>query len=99
MTSKELGLILITTLLIFIRMSYSNPCNTVYICCKKIDFDCVEYCEPIEECPGDLLENTTSNSNDLEGINRDFFHFKVCRRGYTIINGMCKRILTTKKVK
>lgn len=100
MTSRERGLILITILIFFVHLSHLlNRCNTVYICCKKVDIDCVEYCDPFEECPDDLfMDNTTSMSDVLTGEEKDngsgtgLLNAKSCRRGFRIVNGVCKRV-------
>jgi hypothetical protein len=89
--AKQQGLLIIVLLIFFLRTfansnsGESNPdatkCYQVYVCCKKIDFECIEYCDPFEECGG----NGTKKEQVL--------NVKLCRRGTRLVNGACRKVL------
>lgn len=73
----------------------------IYICCKKVEFDCLEYCRPFEECPDKLFDDITSNSTDTIGLNNgdtqsgtgtQALNVLSCRKGFKVVKGICKRI-------
>lgn len=33
-----------------IEVGSQEHCNKVYVCCKKLDTDCLEFCGPVFEC-------------------------------------------------
>ncbi|CRK87795.1 CLUMA_CG001559, isoform B [Clunio marinus] len=65
-------------------------CFYVYECCKKIEFDCVQYCEPNYQCRNDVNNKLgpIESSEEIEETSADFFPstyvIKVgaCRRGF-----------------
>lgn len=103
MSSKQRRLILIAILIIFVTLTNSNSdrCYTIYTCCKKIDLDCVEYCEPFLECPDEKFEEERVLDQNLvgEGINKtlngtgtQILNVSMCRRGTKLVNGICKKV-------
>lgn len=103
MSCEKHRLILVAILIIFVSFSNSNSnrCYKVYICCIKIDTECEKYCEPFEECPDILLVENTTNNDSIDLINKEETHkgngtqalnVKSCRKGFRIVNGICKRV-------
>lgn len=101
MSCEKHRLILVAILIIFVSFSNSNRCYKVYICCIKIDTECEKYCEPFEECPDILLVENTTNNDSIDLINKEETHkgndtqalnVKSCRKGFRIVNGICKRV-------
>lgn len=94
MSRAEHRLIIIVALLFFLgSLAYSNRCNQVYVCCKKVDFDCVEYCGPTEECPDQIFDAGELKNDTLKGNDTQVLNVKLCRKGTRLVNGLCKRVL------
>lgn len=90
MSRVEERLIIIVLLIFLGSLVYSNRCYQVYVCCKKVDYDCVEYCEPTEECPDQLIDGAIKNDT---GKIIQVLNVKLCRKGWKLVNGLCRRFL------
>jgi hypothetical protein len=55
-----------------------DSCYYIYNCCKKLDNDCVEYCEPIVVCG----ENATNDITGHENVIDTGLIAVACRKGF-----------------
>lgn len=95
MTRVEQRLIIILLLIFFGCFVYSKSsrCYQVYVCCEKVESECIKYCEPFEECPDLTAEEGLLNNNTQTGDDFSILRPKLCRKGLRLVNGVCKRVL------
>lgn len=85
-----------------------NECFTVYVCCKRTESDCLEYCPPTQECHNQAdrkIEEkinakeeitTTEYPTELTTIDHNFtavLNTKLCRKGWKFINTKCRQVV------
>ncbi|KAG5670526.1 hypothetical protein PVAND_000784 [Polypedilum vanderplanki] len=83
--------------------SINTECFQVYICCRKTENDCLEYCGPYIECDDNELGTTTEeaiNENNLQTTTDSESNFDTTTNsyggivdgaGFNVLNGgMCR---------
>lgn len=66
-------------------------CFHIYDCCRKVEFDCVEYCEPLFVC----TNNSTNQDLGFEKTQKTaVIVVGLCRKGFKVDGtGKCRRML------
>lgn len=75
-------------LLIFVKSQEpeafeEDQCFYIYDCCKKVDFECVEHCEPIVRC-------SNNSTNEILGFELYSEPVETPGVGYQVIAVGCK---------
>lgn len=106
-SAMDVKCVIFALLFLLIRVRSQESCDYIYDCCQKVEYDCVEYCEPIVICKDTFRETTvestftTTEEIATEAVTQTYMRPKNytviavgCRKGYRHDSkGKCRPVL------